>query len=249
VNRHSLSAVDDSNELQRGTGGPLVPEPPTSGRVCPDCGEPAGAQPFCSSCGVNLASQKRLPTRDEWKAIRAQAEEKTRPKASVCLQCLSRFEASRAICPHCGSGKTCVVPDPGADPDAIRAAIAAKDRRPADFRSAGATVLSWIRRNPRWSAVGGLILLLAIVLPLALSGGGGEGGDVGYVTTKLEEEIGVHLSPSSCFYDGGASYTCYEGNGECKGDQKWAVTYDPRLQQFSYTYVGRVEESGKQCNE
>lgn len=36
--------------------------------VCPTCGQPAGAQPFCASCGRNLAAVDRLPTRVEWQA-------------------------------------------------------------------------------------------------------------------------------------------------------------------------------------
>jgi hypothetical protein len=35
-------------------------------RVCPDCGEPAGIQAFCGSCGLNLSGVSRLPTRAEW---------------------------------------------------------------------------------------------------------------------------------------------------------------------------------------
>lgn len=35
-------------------------------RVCPDCGSPAGAQAFCASCGRNLTTVERLPTRAEW---------------------------------------------------------------------------------------------------------------------------------------------------------------------------------------
>lgn len=35
-------------------------------RVCPSCGEPAGRQPFCGLCGVNLTKYSSLPTRTEW---------------------------------------------------------------------------------------------------------------------------------------------------------------------------------------
>lgn len=35
-------------------------------RVCPDCGEPAGQQPFCAHCGINLSRHERLPTRHEY---------------------------------------------------------------------------------------------------------------------------------------------------------------------------------------
>lgn len=40
-------------------------------RVCPECGEPAGTQPFCASCGKNLIHVERLPSRGEWEAGRA----------------------------------------------------------------------------------------------------------------------------------------------------------------------------------
>ncbi|MBS1891843.1 MAG: hypothetical protein JST59_11155 [Actinobacteria bacterium] len=38
-------------------------------RVCPECGSRAsGWRRFCPGCGTNLASQSRLPTREEWEA-------------------------------------------------------------------------------------------------------------------------------------------------------------------------------------
>jgi signal peptidase I len=44
-------------------------------RVCPECGEPAGTQPFCASCGKNLIHVERLPSREEWEARRARTVE------------------------------------------------------------------------------------------------------------------------------------------------------------------------------
>jgi hypothetical protein len=41
--------------------------------VCPDCGEEAGSQPFCGSCGKNLSRVERLPTREEWETTRRAA--------------------------------------------------------------------------------------------------------------------------------------------------------------------------------
>jgi signal peptidase I len=38
--------------------------------VCPECGEPAGSQPFCANCGRNLTREERLPSREEWDARR-----------------------------------------------------------------------------------------------------------------------------------------------------------------------------------
>ena len=37
-------------------------------RVCPDCGQPAGQQPLCASCGTDLSTRDELPTRAEWEA-------------------------------------------------------------------------------------------------------------------------------------------------------------------------------------
>ncbi len=37
-------------------------------RVCPRCGEEAGEQRFCESCGLNLLEQPELPTRSAWEA-------------------------------------------------------------------------------------------------------------------------------------------------------------------------------------
>lgn len=47
--------------------------------MCPDCGSPAGSQPFCASCGRNLSMIERLPTRAEWRRDGAPA---TNPPAS-----------------------------------------------------------------------------------------------------------------------------------------------------------------------
>ena len=35
-------------------------------RVCPRCGEPAGEERFCTTCGLNLAELTEVPTRAEW---------------------------------------------------------------------------------------------------------------------------------------------------------------------------------------
>jgi hypothetical protein len=39
-------------------------------RVCPECGELAGTQPFCAACAKNLIHVERLPSREEWEARR-----------------------------------------------------------------------------------------------------------------------------------------------------------------------------------
>lgn len=35
-------------------------------QVCPRCGSPAAGHPFCTECGCELRSEKKLPTRAEW---------------------------------------------------------------------------------------------------------------------------------------------------------------------------------------
>lgn len=39
--------------------------------VCPRCGEPAGQNEYCQTCGLRLWEQAELPTRGEWEARRA----------------------------------------------------------------------------------------------------------------------------------------------------------------------------------
>jgi hypothetical protein len=41
----------------------LEPAAGSETRVCPDCGEPAGIQAFCGSCGLNLSGVSRPDTR------------------------------------------------------------------------------------------------------------------------------------------------------------------------------------------
>jgi signal peptidase I len=45
-------------------------DPPAAApaRVCPTCGQPAGADVFCAHCGANLSKVDALPTREEWLA-------------------------------------------------------------------------------------------------------------------------------------------------------------------------------------
>src|SRR5688572_30734081 len=53
---------------------------PFDARVCPECGEPAGAQPFCAGCGVNLSQQPRLPSRAEWEREHAPSSDPATPQ-------------------------------------------------------------------------------------------------------------------------------------------------------------------------
>jgi hypothetical protein len=59
-------------------------------RVCPHCGEPPGGV-FCASCGRNLASVDRLPTRVEWEIAGAQDD---RPLADRCAEATAAFLAA-----------------------------------------------------------------------------------------------------------------------------------------------------------
>jgi hypothetical protein len=59
-------------------------------RVCPHCGEPPGGV-FCASCGRNLASVDRLPTRAEWEIAGTQDD---RPLADRCAEATAAFLAA-----------------------------------------------------------------------------------------------------------------------------------------------------------
>lgn len=54
-------------------------------RVCPECGESAGTQPFCGSCGKNLMHVERLPSREEWEARQARKLGETAPRAAAAI--------------------------------------------------------------------------------------------------------------------------------------------------------------------
>jgi signal peptidase I len=67
-------------------------------RVCPECGEPAGTQPFCASCGKNLIHVERLPSREEWEAPRARDVRARAPADAAAL--------TRPLAGHPGDAST-----------------------------------------------------------------------------------------------------------------------------------------------
>lgn len=46
----------------------VVDQTPDEARVCPGCGEPAGTDLYCGTCGEHLAALAELPSRAEWLA-------------------------------------------------------------------------------------------------------------------------------------------------------------------------------------
>jgi hypothetical protein len=49
----------------------VVDQTPDEARVCPGCGEPAGTDLYCGTCGEHLAALAELPSRAEWLATNA----------------------------------------------------------------------------------------------------------------------------------------------------------------------------------
>ena len=72
-------------------------------RVCPHCGEPPGEGVFCASCGRNLASVERLPTRAEWEIADAQDD---LPLAERCETATAAFLAAMHAAGDPGTTKT-----------------------------------------------------------------------------------------------------------------------------------------------
>ena len=72
-------------------------------RVCPHCGEPPGEGVFCASCGRNLASVERLPTRAEWEIADAQDD---LPLAKRCEKATAAFLAAMHAAGDPGTTKT-----------------------------------------------------------------------------------------------------------------------------------------------
>jgi hypothetical protein len=50
-----------------------VDQRPGEARVCPGCGEPAGTDRYCGTCGEHLAALAELPSRAEWLAADARS--------------------------------------------------------------------------------------------------------------------------------------------------------------------------------
>jgi hypothetical protein len=73
-------------------------------RVCPHCGEPPGGV-FCASCGRNLASVERLPTRAEWELT---VVEDDRPLADRCAEATTAFLAAMHAAGDPGTSKILV---------------------------------------------------------------------------------------------------------------------------------------------
>jgi hypothetical protein len=70
-------------------------------RVCPHCGEPPGGV-FCASCGRNLASVERLPTRAEWEVATVEDD---RPLADRCAEATAAFLAAMHAAGDPGTSK------------------------------------------------------------------------------------------------------------------------------------------------
>jgi hypothetical protein len=76
-------------------------------RVCPHCGEPPGGV-FCASCGRNLASVERLPTRAEWEVAEVADVDDDRPMADRCAEATAAFLAAMHAAGDPGTQKTAV---------------------------------------------------------------------------------------------------------------------------------------------
>jgi RNA polymerase subunit RPABC4/transcription elongation factor Spt4 len=179
----------------------------SAARVCPECGELAGNQPFCAACGKNLTNEDRLPSRTEWEAAHAAVE----PEATVCAECLTRVHQDLASCPQCGSIRQLHLPASEADdPDAVRAAVQARWARPAHVEPTVEALWSYLRRY-RWLAIGVAAIAAVAVVAIAASGGGGSTiPSGGFVATKIQGETGSQTHCVRLHHDAQFQYECDE---------------------------------------
>lgn len=161
---------------------------PLDTRVCPDC-EPAGTQPFCDSCGLNLTSQERLPTREEWQSKHVptdQSGHEHEPVASedksseirLCRNCFRRLPPDSSQCPKCGEKQALNIPHPnGTLGDYLRSVQA----------------IAWVKRNPLWViATTGVVLIVLVVMIIFLTKGGG--ASQSYVESYIRDETGIETT-------------------------------------------------------
>lgn len=135
-------------------------------RVCPQCGKAAGERPFCASCGTNLTTIDRLPSRSEWLAANRQ---------EAGLGSGAGPSAAEEVDPGAGTGMG--YPQiPGADRGA--------ESRPAEAsRAPGALATSQLKRpNTMMAAAAGAVLVVAVIIAAAASGG----VDAGDVEERIE---------------------------------------------------------------
>ena len=71
-------------------------------RVCPRCGEPAGEERFCTTCGLNLAELTEVPTRAEWEAASANPAAVDRSQRAAGLGLQSGQESGGRSAPPSG---------------------------------------------------------------------------------------------------------------------------------------------------
>jgi hypothetical protein len=124
-------------------------------RVCPGCGTDARDNNYCPKCGLSLAQQAELPSRQQWEANRAeQAEPAPREKEAQ----LPGSAPSGATAEDAGEG----------DPVTVAAAVA--------------RVRRWwnaVGTRTKRSAIGGAALLaLAVVVVVVVASGGGSKSSV-----------------------------------------------------------------------
>ncbi len=126
--------------------------------VCPRCGETAGEEQFCGSCGLNLSEQQEVPTRAVWEAWKA-SQTSSAGASKLPSPGWHSDPAATGSGSHVAPGTD--APDPGAEPGAHsppkvpkQSAAGAQDAAAARFRSSRVAIL-----------VLGLVAIVGPVLP------------------------------------------------------------------------------------
>jgi uncharacterized RDD family membrane protein YckC len=140
-------------------------------RVCPECGQSAGSQPFCAACGKNLSGLDRLPSREEWERQQAPPAPATNLWASAGPESPTNAPARPSYAmpeqPSADSA-TPVAAEPPRAAWGYRVGAWLVDAGVAIALGLGTElVLSPSSGSDAWEGVGGLVIIAAWVLVTA----------------------------------------------------------------------------------
>lgn len=124
-------------------------------RVCPRCGTAAGDNDYCSKCGLHLAEEAELPTREQWEARQAEQGETAaaHPRANLMAEPWSPAESGDVVSDPTQSGGG----------ESGRGTI--REHWSALGKTAKRSIVS-----------GAAVVVVVVIVLLATSGGGGSPG-------------------------------------------------------------------------
>jgi hypothetical protein len=201
-------------------------------RVCPECGQPAGAQAFCAACGRNLSQLTRLPTRAQWeakgasRAVGAESTQEIDPSVSE-WQRDQRDESTGGADSGCGAGPPeTTLPEVRHQPLHEADAGASKETAPGAKATSLTSATTSIRNRPlAWSLVA-LVLIGGVAgIAVAASSGGTAAPGASVSPIRLRNAlVGSSGAPARISWTCDTSATCQAADVNLPDFGAWSYT-------------------------